>query len=524
MAKHSFAEPTTSSQNGLVILANRIRNWSLGRQLALAAVLLLTIGLFSCIIMQGRTADYQLLYGDLSEPDMTSTLQWLKGKNIPYRLTDNGHSVMIPANNVDNARLGLAAVGLPRGGDVGFEIFDEQSFSPTDFMQKINYGRALQGELARTIASLGPVESARVHLDLPENQEKNATASVILKLTAGRRLRQSQMEGILHLVSSSIGELTPENVTVIDQNGNVLSAQKGAYLSGSLSPDIFEYQLQMERSLEHRAQALLDKAIGPKKSMVRVTAMLDFTRTEKTEELFDPEEPVIRSEQISEEKSATEVASAVADVQANPQENTTSARPPSNRSQRKTNYEISKVVSHTVSPVGTIQRLSVSVLVTDKSIPAKDDTPASTEPRSEKELLALETMIASALGLDKTRGDRIEVTSMPFEEPQPEKELTDLSPSPIYRFMPLIKYGLLFFAGLLVYFLLVRPLIRTLRDDVTQHFKTVQEIEEEARQKAQVEKEVQAMFRDPVQRVLHRVEKNPLVTAYVLKGWLHEKS
>lgn len=525
------AEQTVRPDSGFQALVTTIKEWPLSRKIALAAVTTLSIGLFAFIIIQARTADYQLLYGNLDAGDAGSMVEWLKGQNIPYRLGNNGQNISIPSNQVHEARLNLASAGMPQGGGVGFEIFDKQSFALTDFVQKVNYSRALQGELSRTIASLGPVETARVHLALPEkrlfkNQQKQATASVIIKLAAGRRLGESQVEGIIHLVSSSIEGLSAENVAVIDQNGNALSRKSEKGQTGNLSPDMLEFQIQVERSLEERAQALLDRALGAQNAMVRVTATLDFARTEKTEEVFDPEEPVIRSEQLSEEKSGSEIVGGVPGVQSNLQGNTNQAAgatPPSSRSQKTTNYEISKVISKTVNPVGSVQKISVSVLVADKVIPATDKEPQKFEPRTEAELIALESMIDSALGLDKARGDKIEVTSMPFVETPKLADEEGLTASTLYQYMPLIRYGLLLLGGLLVYMLMVRPMIKTLRRDVTEHYKTVEELEAEQARDRTTAAEREALASDPVHRIRTGVEDNPVFSAHVLKDWIHEK-
>ncbi|MGE4559984.1 MAG: flagellar basal-body MS-ring/collar protein FliF, partial [Desulfobulbus sp.] len=358
MAEETDVTPQ-KPQTGWRTLLATVQGWPLPRKLALAAVAAITLGLFAFIIIQARTADYQLLYGNLAETDASAVVEWLKGHNVPYQLTNNGRNILIPAKDVYETRLSLAASGLPQGGGVGFEIFDKQSFALTDFVQKVNYSRALQGELARTIASLGPVESARVHLALPEKrlfkeQQQPATASVILKLVPRKRLSDAQVEGIVHLVSSSIEGLEPDKVTIIDQNGTVLSKMGDKGLFGNLSPDLLAFQAQVEQRLETRAQALLDKSLGTKNSMVRVSAILDFAQTEKTEETFDPEEPVIRSEQVSEEKTGSEMVGGVPGVQSNLEGNTNAAAgatPPSSRSQRTTNYEISKIVSKTINPV-----------------------------------------------------------------------------------------------------------------------------------------------------------------------------
>ena len=530
-------------KSGWQALAATVVAWPLPRKIALAAVTVITLGLFALIIVQARTADYQLLYGNLADADASAVVDWLKGHNVPFQLANNGNNILIPAKTVHETRLSLASLGLPQGGGVGFEIFDKQSFALTDFVQKVNYSRALQGELARTITSLGPVETARVHLALPEkrlfkDQQKPATASVIIKLAPGKRLSEPQVQGIIHLVSSSIEGLEPSHVTVIDQNGNVLSRTGEKGLTGSLSPDMLEFQMQVEQRLEDRAQALLEKSLGAKNAMVRVSASLDFAKTEKTEEAYSPDEPVIRSEQLSEEKSGSEITGGVPGVQSNLEGATpqaASASPPTSRSQRTTNYEISKTVSKTVNPIGTISKLSVSVLVADKIVPAKDKEPARTEPRSPAELKALEAMVASALGLDTGRGDRIEVTSMPFLAAAESADGEEGVAGRLYQYMPFIRYALLFLGCVLLYLFLIRPLMKTLSRDVTQHYKTVEEMEaEQARGSAPgrgpagslvggtaYRAAMESPSLDAVEKVKKGVETDPVFSAHVLKGWIH---
>ncbi len=534
MAEQSTPTPDAEGpKNGFQVLAARLREWPMSRKLALLAVTLISVGLFAFIIMQARTADYQLLYANLDEGDAASIVEWLKGNNTPYKLTNNGKNIRVPASDVHEVRLQLASAGLPRGGGIGFEIFDKQSFALTDFVQKVNFTRALQGELARTIASLNPVQSSRVHLALPEkrlfkNQQQPATASVIVNLKPGLRLNESQIQGIVYLVSGSVEGLDPEHVTIIDQNGNVLTKTGDKGIVGSMSPDMLEYQIQVEKNLEERAQSLLDTALGSKNAMVRVTANLDFARVEKTEETFDPDDPVIRSEQINEEKSGSQIVGGVPGVQSNlqgPGSTTAGATPPSSSLQKTTNYEISKVVSKTVNPVGTVKNISVSVLVADKIIPATKKEPKKNVPRSKAELDSLKKMIASALGLDAARGDKIEITSMPFTETVNKAGTESSGGTGLYQYMPLIRYALLFFGGLLVYLLIIRPIIKTLREDVTQHYKTVQQLQEEQKEAEQAEekKELEAMMRDPLMRVRDAIQTNPVFAAHILKNWIHDK-
>lgn len=547
MAEATDAAPQ-KLKNGWQALTATVTAWPLSRKIALAAVTAITLGLFAFIIVQARTADYQLLYGNLADADASAVVDWLKGKNIPFQLASNGHDILIPSQNVHETRLSLASLGLPQGGGVGFEIFDKQSFALTDFVQKVNYSRALQGELARTIASLGPVETARVHLALPEkrlfkDQQKPATASVIIKLAPGKRLSESQIEGIVHLVSTSIEGLEPSHISVIDQNGTILSRLGEKGMAGNLSPDMLEFQIQVEQRLEDRVQALLDKSLGTKNAMVRVNATLDFAKTEKTEETFDPEEPVVRSEQLSDEKSGSEITGGVPGVQSNLEGNsnqTAGVTPPSSRSQRTTNYEISKVVSKTINPVGTVSKLSVSVLVADRVTPAKDKEPAKTEPRPPAELKALETMVASALGLDTARGDKIEVTSMPFLESSDSVDGEGLAASRLYQYLPFIRYGLLVLGGLLLYLFMIRPLMKTLHRDVTQHNKTVEQMEaEQARGKASgrgpagagslvggaaYRAAMESPPSDTVDKVRMAVDTDPVFSAHVLRQWIHEQN
>ncbi len=532
MAEQTDVSPQ-KPENGFQAFLATMAGWPLSRKLAMGAVTALSIGLFVFIIVQARSTDYQLLYGNLAESDASAMVEWLKGQKIPYQLTNNGHNILIPAPNVYETRLALASAGLPQGGGVGFEIFDKQSFALTDFVQKVNYSRALQGELSRTITSLGPVESARVHLALPEkrlfkDQQQPATASVIIKLAPGKRLGEAQIEGIVHLVSSSIEGLSPDQVTIIDQNGNVLSRIGGKGPLNTLSPDMLEYQTQVERHMEERAQALLDRALGSKNAMVRVAATLDFAQKEKTEETYDPEEPVIRSEQVSEEKSGSEISGGIPGVQSNLEGNTNQtagATPPSSRSQRTTNYEISKVLSKTINPVGTLSRMSISVLVADKVLAATDKEPVKTEPRSESELKAVENMIASALGLDKTRGDKIEVTSMPFLNAEEEVPTEGFSASGLYQYMPFMRYGVLLLGAVLLYFLMIRPLMKTIKKDVTQHYKTVGEMEaEQAMEKGSAPSAMhEKKPKDALGQLQNEVENNPVFNAHVLKNWIQDR-
>ena len=526
-------DATQETENKTKNLIDLIKAWPLARKLALVAVVVITMAVFIIIIIQARTADYQLLYANLTETDASSVVSWLRGEKIPYELKNNGKNIWVPASSIYDTRLDLAGSGLPKGGGVGFEIFDKQSFALTDYVQKVNYTRALQGELSRTISSLAPVESSRVHLAIPEkrlfkNQQKQATASVIVTLQPGRALDKKQVQGIIHLVSGSITGLEPINVKVIDSSGIVLESVDQRDKDQFLSVDMLSYQQEVERRLELRAQALLDKTMGRDNAMVRITATLNFAKVEKTEELFDSEEPVIRSEQISSENSGSQTTGGVPGVQSNLQGNSfgqTSSGPSSNKSSKITNYEISKTISKIINPVGSITKLSVSVLVADMMAPPEDDgTPGEIQPRTAEDLESIKDMVSAALGLSTERGDVINVISMPFSV-SPEKELVgdSLPTNFLYEYLPVAKVALIFLGVFLAYFFLIRPVIKTMKGEVKQHYKTVEELERERNSKLnEILEEEPIPVDDAVLYLRRDVARDPVPTAYIIKNWIQE--
>jgi len=524
------APPPVERKNFLTL----IREWPLRRKIALGAVTVVSIAIFAILIIQARVADYQLLYANLAEADAGSVVTWLKAQKIPYQLKNNGRNIWISADLLYETRLDLAANGLPSGGGIGFEVFDKQSFALTDYVQKVNYTRALQGELARTITSLAPVESTRVHLALPEkrlfkNQQKSPTASVIVTLSKGRQLDPNQVQGIIHLVAGSVTGLTPENVKVIDSNGVVLDGERSKEDENLLSVDMLAYQQDVEHRLEMRTQDLLDTVMGKNRAMVRVTATLDFAKVERTQELFDADDPVVRSEQVNQESSGSQTSGGVPGVQSNLQGNSaglTSSSPPSNKSSRTTNYEISKTISKIINPVGTIQSLSVSILVADRTETDADGT-VTTTPLTTEELTSIENMVVSALGINLERGDKINVVSMPFTE-SPEDELVaeKLPSNLLYEYLPAIKIVLVALGALLFYFLLIRPIIKTMRGEVEEHYKTVEELERERLQEYRARQEEERIEtipeEDSVVALRREVLHNPVPAAYIIKNWIQE--
>jgi flagellar M-ring protein FliF len=350
---------------------------------------------------------------------------------------------------------------------------------------------------------------------------------VIVTLVPGKGLDQAQVQGIIHLVAGSVTDLTPDNVKIIDSNGVVLEAQEKSSADELLSVDRLAFQQEVEHRMEMRAQDLLDKTMGLDNAMVRVSATLDFAQVEKTEELYDSDEPVIRSEQINAENSGTETTGGIPGVETNLQGNQlaqNNTATPSNKNSRITNYEISKTVSKIVNPVGSITALSVSVLVADKIQLDANGNFESATPRTAEELKSIENMVASAIGLVAERGDVINVLSMPFVDPkQASAGEEPVADNLLYQYMPLIKYALIGLGLLLIYLILLRPVVKTVKGDVQRHNKTVEQLEREQRLLLEAEPvEPPLPIDDTITALRKEVHQNQVPTAFILKNWIQE--
>src|SRR5512138_3649944 len=335
----------------------------------------LSIAAFAVLIIVANKTDYRPLFANLTTEDAGEIVKKLKDQKVQYRLSSDGKAILVPSDKVYDLRLSLASEGLPQGGGVGFEIFDRKNFGMTEFVQKLNYQRALQGELSRTIAQLAGVEQARVHLVIPEKSlfkdaEKPTTASVVLKIKGSRTLRENDVQGIVHLVASSVEGLDPEHVTVLDGKGKILSRSGPADAAGKMSASMQETQRAFEKSTEDRLQSLLDKVVGAGKSVARVSASFNFKQVERFEERYDPEAAAVRSEQRSEEKGAGGAQLGVPGVQTNLGRNQGSQQPSTaggaSKSDETLNYEVSRSTARTIEPVGSLAKVSVAILVDGK--------------------------------------------------------------------------------------------------------------------------------------------------------------
>ncbi|MBE9592615.1 MAG: flagellar M-ring protein FliF, partial [Proteobacteria bacterium] len=382
-----------------------------------AAVSLISIGIFISFVNQD---EYRVLFSNLSAGDTENIIARLKEKGISYKVGSTGDSVLVPSEHVSELRLDLASMGLPQGGGVGFEIFDKKNFGATEFVQRLNYQRALQGELSRTINSLDEVQYSRVHIVTPKkslfaNEQEKPTASVIIKLKPSRRLQASQVEGIAHLVARSVEGLQPEEVTILGSRGNILSKVQSESKSSKMTDSQREYQKSIEEDLANKIQTILERVVGRGNAVARVSASLDFTSIEKTEEVYDSEEPVPRSLHRKTKISYAPIKAGESTVSPIKKETNDSYNTEQEEKDETINYEINRVVSRTVMPVGKTNRLSVAVLV--DGIYHKDNKGLEEfQPRSKKEMQSLEDIVKNSVGFNADRGDQIVVTSIPFKK------------------------------------------------------------------------------------------------------------
>ena len=409
----------------LTQLQNVLVTMPLGRRVSLAATLLAAVGGFGALLWWSTQASFVPLMTGLTAEDASAIVEKLAAAKVPYQIGAGGSTIMVPETQVYELRLKIAGEGLPRGSGVGFEIFNEPGLGVDRFTEELNYQRALEGELQRTLRSLESVRDARVHVVLPkkslfERKEDRARASVTIHLFPGRQLGGEQVQAVVHLVASAVSGLAPEDVTVVDGAGTVLA--KGGDQLAALGQGIAQ-QRAIERNLEGRVVDILERVVGVGRVAVRVNATLDYAQRENTTESYDPEGAVVRSEQTSEEENGSAgngAASGVPGARSNlagaptPAGTSTGTGSHTGRHVQTRNYEITKAIRHEVQPVGVLQRISAAVLVDGVRKAAADGTTTYSE-RTPEEMNRLKGLVQKAVGYDPKRGDEIEVQSMAFE-------------------------------------------------------------------------------------------------------------
>jgi flagellar M-ring protein FliF len=444
---------------------------------AVALLIAVVAGLF----LWSRAPNYKVLYSNLSDRDGGSIIAALQQANVPYKLSDSGSAILVPAEQVHETRLRLASQGLPKSGSVGFELMDNQKFGISQFDEQINYQRALEGELERTIESISSVKSARVHLAIPKptvfvRDKEPPSASVLVQLYPGRVLDEGQVVAITHMIASAVPEMPVKGVTVLDQDGNLLTQPS---TGSGLDASQLKYRQQIERNTQQRIDAILAPLFGAGNAHSQVSADIDFSHSEQTSENYgpngNPQQAAIRSQQSS---SATELSQggasgvpgalsnqppqpASAPIVAGNGASDVSTTPVSDRKDSTTNYELDKTVRHVDQPMGGIRRLSVAVVVNYlKVADAKGNV--TMQPVSADKLAQITQLVKDAMGFDAQRGDSVNVVNSAFTaEIDPYANLPWWrTPDMLALYKQIATYLGIGAVALFLYFVMVKPALR----------------------------------------------------------------
>ncbi|MBD1227266.1 flagellar basal-body MS-ring/collar protein FliF [Xenorhabdus griffiniae] len=532
-----------------------------------SAAIAIVIALFLYL----RSPDYRVLYSNLSDKDGGEIVTQLTQMNIPYRFAENGAAIMIPTDKVHETRLKLAQQGLPKGGAAGFELLDKEKFGISQFSEQVNYQRALEGELARTVESLGPVQSARVHLALPKpslfvREQKSPSASVTVGLLQGRVLDEGQINAIVHMVSSSVAGLPASNVTIVDQSGRLLTQSDAT--SRDLNTTQLKYTQEVENRFQHRIETILAPVVGRGNVHAQVTAQIDFSRREETAEEYKPNQPpnqaAVRSKQSStSEQSGGPLVGGVpgalsnqpsaapsapiekpnANAKGNGDEKSDQQRSNANKNNsyermlsnnrnnrydETTNYEVDRTIRHTQLQAGAVERLSVAVVVNYATV--KGENGPETQALTPEQLSQIEALTREAMGFSADRGDSLNVVNTLFND-----TTEVIEPLPFWQHPTLLeklleagRWLLLVLVAWLLWRKMVVPQIAKKRaaekavleaqkNPPKQQTETNAELDEKMRRKLarqRVNVELQS------QRLRELAEKDPRVVALVIRQWM----
>ena len=519
------------------------------RKMGFVALAVLAVAILTVSIIWGTAPDYQYLFTDLNDTDASMIVQKLKESNTPYKLTKGGTAVMVPKQHVYETRLNLAAQGLPKGGvGQGFSLFDETSFSTSEFVQKINYQRALQNELANTIMSLEEVDFARVHIVLPKESvfiedEQPAKASIVVKPKPGSRLSNSQVQGIVYLAAKSIRGLESENISIVDIKGRVLFEGRDEESAASFASNHLEVKHNIEHMLESRAQEMLEKIAGPGAAIVKVSADVNMDMVKSVQDNYDPEIQIIRSEELKGSFSGTgDETGGVPGTQSNlPTARGGAIEIPQNANSGNSsvvrNYEIARSQTEIIQSPGDIKRLTISVVV-DGTYETAADGNRSFVPRSDDELKRIEDAVKYAVGYSADREDIISVSSMPFA--QEDADLLAMAEKAKRNefITSLIKPLVTLLTVLLILLFVIRPMMKWMSGSVKTVERVPQEQPEiEGEETAQIESEDMAQIGAAAaksdemksavmgqRKAIENIKESDVDSATaVIKSWLQEK-
>jgi flagellar M-ring protein FliF len=535
-------------------LVSFLRGLGASRLMAMVAVTAALIGFFAFVIMRVTTPQMTTLFTDLSLEDSSAVIKDLERQAIPFEIRNDGAIIMVPKDKVTRLRMKLAEGGLPKGGGVGYEIFDKSdALGTTSFVQNINHLRALEGELARTIRAIDRVQAARVHLVLPERplfarETPEPSASIVVRVRGS--LEPQQIRAIRHLVASAVNGLKPQRVSIVDEAGQLLADGAGGEQDNTVAD---ERRGAFEKRLRNEVEGIVSSVVGSGRARVQLSADFDYNKITQTSDKFDPEGRVLRSSQTREESSATAENNGqvtVGNELPGNQGNSTTpvARDQSKKTEETNNYEISRTTKTEVTEAGRVNRISVAVLV-DGNYVKNDKGEMVYQDRSKEQLDRIATLVRSAIGFDQKRGDQVEVVNLRFAEAPivaPLAEPTGLLGMLQFTkddVMYVIELGVMMLLGLVVLFMVIRPLVkRIIADEVaampasegavaaitdgsgaqaTAGSSLVPGINNTAQliDVAQVQGQVHAQS---VHRVGELAERNPNETAAIIRQWLSE--
>lgn len=454
-----------------------------------------------------KDSGFKVLFADLELDNAASVTEMLQKDNYKYKLENNGRTVLVEAKKLYEIRMSLAREGIPGKSGLGYELFDKTNIGMTDYVQKLNARRALEGEIQRTIEGLEEVKSARVHIVIPEptiflDEQKDAKASVVIKCIPGRTLNKEQIRGITNLISSSVDGLKPQNISVVDFAGKLLSNPFGDDEFALASSRNMELQQNVERYLENKSNQILSNVLGPSKAYVKIACDLDFAKVEQTIEKYNPESKVVRSEERIDETVKN-------------------APDGDNQKERSlTNYEIDKTVQNIVQEIGNIKRITISVAI-DGRYEMDKEGKSTFVARSAEELQNIEDIVKNAVGYDLTRGDQITVSAIQFDNELLRKEQIEMRNSEKWeKYMQIAKYIIVFFiaAGFLLF---LRYMAKTVAEAMNPPIPVLDQLSVD-------EQVIDAIPEDMKKssEILERVEmltrEEPVNIAAIIKQWLSE--
>ncbi len=536
------AAAAQAPQSPLQQILQNIRALDQRQKLAGGVALALAIALVVGVLLWQRAPSYAVLFSNFDERDGGAIVTALQQQNVPYRLSPTGNAILVPAAQVHDVRLRLAAEGLPKGGLVGFEIMETQKLGVSQFHEQVNYQRALEGELSRTIQAIASVAGARVHLAIPKQtaflrDDQKPTASVMVTLRPGRILEPAQLAGIVHLVSSSVPRMGEDGVSVVDQSGNLLTGG-GALRQAGLDSSQLQYVRDVETGYIRRIETILSPILGAGNFRAQVTADIDFNQVEQTAETYKPNptpDQAIRSQQINESRMGDAGPQGVPGALTNQPPApatapiTTPAVPPGNgtvvggsvNSNRSavTNYELDRTIQHVRQAMGQVKRLSVAVVLNHRTITGADGQ-TTTVPLTEQEIAQVTSLVREAMGFNGNRGDSLNVVGSAFAAPEAEP------PLPLWKDPEVVdlgkeglKYLVILLVVLFVYFAIIRPLLRSVAPEA-------EEVEEEmeSEEGAEVTLSAAALAGESYEARLARAREmarnDPKLVASLIKEWM----